>query len=269
MTKQKLQKVLQDAGFDNRRNIRSFINQGRIKVNNTTITDPNHPVDYQKDTIKFEDRLIKITISKKSYFIFHKPDMVVSTLSDPQKRVTIKEFISKISERVYPVGRLDYHSEGLLILTNDGELTNFIISPRNNIPKTYLIKVKGLISNEEIIKLKTQGIYIESQRIRPLSVDFIKKTKQNNSWFRVSIYEGKKHVIRKMFQFIGHPVEKLRRTAIGTIQLRKLPAGHWRELTDPEINLFKTKYHFDTETNTAKTVNKPQNKKTSPQPKRK
>ncbi len=242
MTEQTIQKYLQQVGFDSRRNIRKWIHAGSFKVNGKVVTDPNSPVDGANDTIFFNNKKLDLKRQKKSYYIFHKPVGVVSTLSDPQGRPTIKEFITKIPERVYPVGRLDYHSEGLLLLTNDGELMNYIITPANKIPKVYVIKVKGMLSPQTQSKLETKGMFIDGLRARPLKVEYIKKTAQGNSWWRIVLTEGKKHIIRKIFKYSGHPVEKLRRTAIGTIQLKKLPLGHWRELSEAEIITFKKKF---------------------------
>ncbi len=247
MAEQKLQKVLQAAGLESRRTIRADIHDGKFKVNNRVITDPNFLVDISKDTIRLEERKLVLKIEKKSYFIFHKPLGVVSTLEDPQKRATITDFIAKIKERVYPVGRLDYNSEGLILLTNDGDFMNFIISVRNKIPKVYMLKIKGMLTDDERTKLKTKGVFLEGTRVRPLQIDFVKKTGHNNSWIRVTILEGKKHVLRKVFQYSGHPVEKLKRTAIGTFQLKSLPAGHWRELTSSEISFFKSTYGYTEE----------------------
>jgi len=245
MSKLKLQKAIQSAGLDSRRKIRKGIADGDFKVNNTVISDPNFLVDISKDTIRYRDKKLKLKIEKKSYFVFNKPDGVISTLEDPQGRPTIKDYIGKIRERVYPVGRLDYHSEGLILLTNDGDLTNFIISPRNKIPKVYNVKIKGVLSDIEKRKLLTKGIFIEGSRVKPLDIVYIRKTKQNNSWIRVTVIEGKKHIIRKVFQYTGHPVERLKRVAIGTIKLKKLPPGHWQELTPPELEIFKNRYHFE------------------------
>ncbi len=239
MSEEKLQKVLQAAGIDSRRNLRQYIHDGRIKVNNQVITDPNFPVDTARDTLRLDNRKIKLKTEKKSYYILHKPYGVISTLHDPQGRPTIKDFIAAIPERIYPVGRLDYHSEGLLLLTNDGELTHFVISPKNKIPKVYLVKIKGMLTEEERKRLLTKGIFLEDRRVKPLQIDFIKKTAQGNSWIRVTIIEGKKHIIRDLLKYTGHPVEKLKRMSIGSLRLKTLPIGHWRELTEKEVEFFK------------------------------
>ena len=242
--KLKLQKLIQAAGLDNRRNIRKQINEGKFKVNNRIVKDPNFLVDPNTDIIHLKNKILNTKIEKKTYFIFNKPLGVISSLYDPQKRPTIKVYIAKIRERVYPVGRLDFRSEGLMLLTNDGLLTHFIISPKNRVPKTYFIKIKGILTEEKKNQLKNKGIFLDGKRIKPLKIDLIKKTKNNNSWLNVTLIEGKKHIIRKLFKYSGHPVEKLKRTAIGTLQLKKLPSGHWKELTEEEIHTFKKKYHF-------------------------
>jgi len=243
MTVITLQKALQDSGFDSRRNIRKFIAEGKFHINGTLVKSPHAPVVLNTDKITFENKKIKLILAKKSYFIFNKPYGVVSTLHDPQKRITLKDFIKKIDERVYPVGRLDFHSEGLIILTNDGDFTNFVISAKNKVPKIYTVKIKGLLSTEKKKKLLSKGISIDGFRIKPLQLKTIKKT-ERNSWIKIIIIEGKKHIIRKMFQYSGHPVEKLKRIGIGNIKLKKLPSGHWRELPEEEIDSFKKKYRY-------------------------
>lgn len=237
MNVMKLQKALQDAGMGNRRLIRQLINEGNIRVNNRVVTNPNYPLDVDHDLVHLKKKELKIRLQPKCYFILNKPDGVVSTLFDPQKRPTISHLIGKIRERVVPVGRLDFHSEGLILLTNDGELTNFILSAKNKVPKTYQVKIKGVLSPETQKKLE-KGIFMEGERLNPFRIEFIRQTTGGHSWWRVTITEGKKHILRKAFLFSGHPVERLKRTAIGTIRLKSLPAGEWRELTQTEIKTF-------------------------------
>lgn len=239
MTVITLQKLLQASGFGSRRNIRKMIAEGKLKINGQSVTDPNTPVDPNQDSVRFENRRLHIKIEKKIYFIFNKPAGVISTLHDPQNRATISHYIKKIKPRVYPVGRLDYHSEGLILLTNDGDLTHFIISAKNKVQKTYLIKIKGILGQDQIEKIIKRGVFIEKQKIRPLDIKFVRKTGHGNAWYTVTIIEGKKHVIRKLFQFSGHPVERLKRIALGNIKLKKLSTGQWRELTNREIESFK------------------------------
>jgi 23S rRNA pseudouridine2605 synthase len=239
----KLQKFLQNCGLASRRDIRQRIHEGKFKVNHMTVTDPNFPIKINSDQIHFGKKLLKLMMQNKSYFIFNKPVGIVSTLADPQGRSTISSFITRIKERVYPVGRLDYNSDGLMLLTNDGDLANFIISAKNQVPKTYLLKIKGEISPATQIKLE-KGVFLEGERLNPFVIEPLKSTSSGNSWLKVTINEGKKHILRNAFKYSGHPVEKLRRIAIGNILLKKLPLGEWRELHDYEIAAFKKLYKF-------------------------
>jgi 23S rRNA pseudouridine2605 synthase len=243
MKQNKLQKYLQECGLASRRDIRQWIHDGRFKVNLRVVTDPNFPVRVPGDTIHLGGKLLKLSPQNKSYFIFNKPTGIVSTLADPQGRPTVSSFIGRIRERVYPVGRLDFNSDGLMLLTNDGELANFIISARNGVPKTYLLKIKGALS-ETTRKRLERGIFLEGERLNPFLIQEVKMTSSGNSWLKVTISEGKKHILRNAFKYSGHPVEKLRRIAIGNITLGKLPLGEWRELRDAEIAAFKKKYRF-------------------------
>jgi len=241
----KLQKLLQAIGYGSRRELRKYILDGEFFINGNAITDPNFEVNQNNDVIKRDGKRINIRFEKRSYYIFNKPLGVITSLHDPQGRVTVKDYIGKIKERVYPVGRLDYNSEGLILLTNDGELTNFIISAKNKIPKTYLIKIKGVLDTSKKYKLEKKGIFLEGKRVHIKKIDYVRKTVKNNSWLRISIIEGKKHIVRKIFKFSGHPVEKLKRTAIGSIKLGKLPSGMWKELPVDELEKFKSEYNYN------------------------
>jgi 23S rRNA pseudouridine2605 synthase len=239
----KLQKYLQNCGLASRRDIRQWIHDGRFKVNHLTVTDPNFVIQLNRDQIHFGKKLLKLQMQDKSYFILNKPVGVVSTLADPQERSTIRSYITRIKERVYPVGRLDYNSDGLMLLTNDGDLANFIISAKNQVPKTYLLKIKGELNPATQKKLE-KGVFLDGERLKPFVIEPVKTTHSGNSWLKVTISEGKKHILRDAFKYSGHPVEKLRRVAIGNITLKNLPLGEWRELSDWEIAAFKKKYNF-------------------------
>jgi len=239
----KLQKYLQDCGLASRRDIRAWIHDGKIKVNQRTVTDPNYAVRTPGDRIHLRNKLLKLTPQNKSYFLFNKPVGIVSTLDDPQGRATVRSFLARIKERVYPVGRLDYNSDGLMLLTNDGDLANFILAAKNQVPKTYLLKIKGKLSEATQKKLE-KGVFLEGERLNPFVIEFLKTTSSGNSWLKVTITEGKKHILRNAFKYSGHPVEKLRRVAIGTLTLGKLPLGEWREIKDYEIAAFKKQYRF-------------------------
>jgi 23S rRNA pseudouridine2605 synthase len=243
MKESKLQKYLQDCGAGSRRDIRGWIHEGRIKVNQRVVTDPNFPVRSPGDQIHLGGRLLKLKPQEKSYFIFNKPVGIVSTLADPQGRPTVGAYLARIRERVYPVGRLDFNSDGLMLLTNDGDLANFIISAKNRVPKTYMLKIKGCLSDATKNKLE-KGVFLEGVRLNPFVIEPLKMTGSGNSWLKVTITEGKKHILRDAFKYSGHPVEKLRRVAIGNILLGKLPLGEWRELDDREIAAFKRQFKF-------------------------
>ena len=243
MKEMKLQKFLQGCGLASRRDIRQWIHDGRIQVNRRAVDDPNFPVRFPGDQVHLNGKLLKLALQEKSYFIFNKPVGIVSTLADPEGRPTVRSFIGRIRERVYPVGRLDFNSDGLMLLTNDGELANFILAARNQVPKTYLLKVKGALS-EPTKKRLERGMFLEGERLNPFVIEEVKTTASGNSWLRVTISEGKKHILRNAFKYSGHPVEKLRRVAIGSLTLGKLPLGEWRELRDEEVMAFKRKYKF-------------------------
>ena len=239
----KLQKYLQDCGLASRRDIRSWIHDGKIKVNQRIVTDPNFSVRTPGDSIHLRNKPLKLSPQGKSYFLFNKPVGIVSTLDDPQGRSTVRSFISRIKERVYPVGRLDFNSDGLMLLTNDGDLANFILSAKNQVPKTYMLKIKGSLS-EATQKRLEKGVFLEGERLNPFVIEPLKMTSSGNSWLKVTITEGKKHILRNAFKYSGHPVEKLRRIAIGTLTLGKLPLGEWRELRAVELAEFKKAFHF-------------------------
>ena len=241
---ERLQKIIARAGIASRRKAEELILSGRVSVNGEVATQLGSRADAAHDTVRVDGKVLRDSGTRR-YLAMHKPKGCVTTTDDPEGRPTLKDFIARIKERVYPVGRLDYNSEGLILLTNDGDLTNFIISAKNKIPKIYMVKIKGILKDEVRKKIKTKGIHMDGLRVKPMRIDFIKKTPHGkNSWVRITIVEGKKHIIRKMFKYIGHPVEKLKRTAIGTIRLKTLPAGHWRELSPEELVEFKRTYRF-------------------------
>ncbi len=243
MRDMKLMKYLQECGLASRRDIRLWIHEGRLQVQGRVVTDPNFPVRVPGDAIRLGGKLLKLAPQQKSYFILNKPAGVVSTLADPEGRPTVRDFILRIRERVFPVGRLDFHSDGLMLLTNDGALADFILAARNAVPKTYLLKIKGILG-EATKKRMERGIFLEGERLNPFAIEETGTTGAGNSWLRVTITEGKKHILRNAFKYSGHPVEKLRRVAIGTIKLGHLPLGQWRELRPDEIAKFKRQHRF-------------------------
>jgi 23S rRNA pseudouridine2605 synthase len=171
------------------------------------------------------------------YLMLNKPKNVMSTLDDPGGRTTVKDFLRGVSVRVFPVGRLDFDSEGLMLLTNNGGLAQALLHPRYHVPKTYLIKVKGILTDEEIARLE-QGIRLEDGMTGPAFVKKVKKAEQN-SWLELTIREGRKHQVKRMLEAVEHPVIKLTRIRMGPLSLGDLPAGEFRFLTDREANALR------------------------------
>ncbi len=231
----RLQKILAEMGIASRRKAEGLILEGRVTVNGKVATI-GMKADPQRDHIKVDGKLL-LRPEPKVYYLLYKPAGVVTTLYDPQGRPTVKDFLKRIPYRIYPVGRLDYHSEGLLLLTNDGELSHAILHPSKKIPKTYLVKVKGYVEEEGLKRLR-KGIRLEDGPTSPARVRLVRYS-EKNSWVEITIYEGRKRQVRRMFEKIGHPVLKLRRIAINGLRLGDLKPGELRQLTSEEIRLLK------------------------------
>ncbi len=236
MPQERLQKILAHAGISSRRHAEEYILAGRVKVNGKVVNQLGAKADPTVDHIKVDGKLINIRREKVIYLALHKPKSVVTTVSDPEGRETVMQFLSKVKQRVYPVGRLDYQSEGLILLTNDGEFANRVISPRFHIPKTYLVKSTGLLTPEEEIAF-AEGFLLEGRQTAPAKIRLVKRAA--NPWYEVVLTEGRTHQIRKMFRHFGKMVEKLRRVQIGPVVLRGLRPGEYRLLDLPEIRKFR------------------------------
>jgi|SRR4051794_8401569 23S rRNA pseudouridine2605 synthase len=239
---ERLQKIIAHAGYASRREAEAMIREGRITVNGRIVTELGTRADPAHDHIKVDGKLITRAEDHR-YILIYKPKEVMTTVEDPQGRRTVVELVRGVRERIYPVGRLDYHSEGLVLLTNDGELAYKVSHPKNGSVKTYNVKVRGVPEERLIDKLR-RGITIEGKRTLPCDIAPIKTTGRNaeegNSWWEVKLREGRTQQIRKMFQAVGHPVSKLKRVAIGPIFDPKLLPGVWRELTKHEVKLLET-----------------------------
>jgi 23S rRNA pseudouridine2605 synthase len=242
MPLERLQKIIAHAGFASRREAEAMIRDGRVTVNGRVVTELGSRASAGRDHIKVDGKLITRAETHR-YILLYKPKEVMTTVSDPQGRRTVIDLIRGIRERIYPVGRLDFHSEGLIILTNDGDLAFKVSHPRHGSVKTYSVKVRG-VPEERIIDKLQRGITIEGKRTLPCEIRRLKTTGRNeeegNSWFEVKLREGRTQQIRKMFQAVGHPVAKLRRVAIGPISDPKLTPGDWRELTKQEVKQLAT-----------------------------
>lgn len=231
MAAMRLQKILAQMGIASRRKAEELILEGRVTVNGK-VAELGMKADPLVDHIKVDGKLL-LRPEPKVYYLMNKPPRVVTTLYDPQGRPTVKDFIKRIPYRIYPVGRLDYNSEGLLLLTNDGELANAILHPSKAIPKTYIVKVKGHPNEQELQRLR-QGIRLEDGMTAPAKVSLIKYA-EANSWIEITIHEGKKRQVRRMFERIGHSVIKLKRIAINGLRLGSLKPGEIRQLTKEEL----------------------------------
>jgi 23S rRNA pseudouridine2605 synthase len=239
---ERLQKIIAHAGFASRREAEAMIREGRITVNGRVVTELGSKADPGRDHIKVDGKLITRAENHR-YILLYKPKEVMTTVEDPQGRRTVIDLVRGVRERIYPVGRLDYHSEGLVLLTNDGELAFKVSHPQHGSVKTYNVKVRG-VPEERIIDKLRRGITIEGKRTLPCIITAIKTTgrtaDEGNSWWEVKLHEGRTQQIRKMFQAVGHPVSKLKRVAIGPIADPKLLPGLWRELTKNEVKLLAT-----------------------------
>ncbi len=232
---ERIQKIIAQMGIASRRKAEEIIVEGRVTVNGK-IALIGEKADPSKDHIKVDGKLL-IRREPKVYLMFNKPRNVVTSLADPQGRPTIKDYLKGIRYRVFPVGRLDFDSEGLLFLTNDGDFTNAVLHPSRKIPKTYMVKVKGIIDDNKINKLR-QGVRLEDGRTLPAKVKFARQS-ENNSWIEIAITEGKKRQVRRMVEAVGHPALKLRRVSINGIRLSGLKIGELRPLTERELRELK------------------------------
>jgi len=246
---ERLQKLLSQAGVASRRAAETLIADGRVSVNGTTVTAMGTKADLGADDIRVDGRRIKAA-ERSRYILLNKPSGVVSTRSDPQRRRTVVDLLRGVHEYVYPVGRLDYDTEGLLLLTNDGDLAATLTHPRHGVERTYEAKVAGVPDDDALDRLR-KGIPLDGRRTLPADVDLLtrrqkngvgshlKRTPDRDAWLRMTIREGRNRQVRRMCEAVGHPVRELRRTRIGPIQDRRLKPGQWRELRDDEVNALR------------------------------
>jgi 23S rRNA pseudouridine2605 synthase len=234
---ERLQKLIAHAGIASRRHAEEMIKAGEVTVNGKVVTELGTKADPQKDHIKVRGKLINPVLEKRSnvHVLLNKPRGYLSSVSDPEGRPMVTELVPASLGRLYPVGRLDFNTEGLLLLTNDGDLTNFITSARNQVAKVYEARVKGLPPEYAIERLRAGVVLVDGTRTARAEIALIKST-DLNSWFEIVLHEGKNQQIRKMFDAIGHSVIKLRRVRIGSLTDEKLRPGEWRLLTTNEVN---------------------------------
>jgi pseudouridine synthase len=235
MPDERLQKILANSGVASRRKAEELIIAGRVSVNGHTVVELGSKADLAKDEVKVDGQRLKAP-AHHVYYAFHKPKNVVTTVTDPQGRETVMNYFKGLRERIYPVGRLDYASEGLLLLTNDGDFANRISSPASHVPKTYLVKVNGTLSPEQETTFR-KGVPMHGRRTAPARLRKIREG--NNPWYEVTISEGRQNQIRVMFNHFGFLVEKLKRIKIGFLELGGLKPGAYRTLTRHEVERFQ------------------------------
>ncbi len=228
--------MIAGTGLSSRRKAETLIASGHVMVNGKVVTELGTKVDPERDHVKVDGRHLT-GAQPFAYLMLNKPKNVMSTLDDPGGRTTVKDYLYGVSVRVFPVGRLDFDSEGLLLLTNNGELAQALLHPRYHVPKTYLIKVKRVLTDDEIAQLQ-QGVQLEDGTTSPAIVKKVKKAEQN-SWLEITIREGRKHQVKRMLEAVGHPVIKLMRVRMGPLSLGDLNSGEFRFLTDCEANALR------------------------------
>ncbi len=231
--KMRLNKYLARAGITSRRKADKLIEQGRVRVNGKVVTMLGTKIIPKQDKVEVDGKTVKP--EEKLYLMLNKPPGFLVTLDDPFNRLTIKTLLPDLGVRVFPVGRLDLNSEGLLLLTNDGELAHHLMHPRYNIKKVYMVRIKGQIQSRDLKEL-SRGVHLDNQRISPDKVKLIKED-SDTSLLKVEIHEGKKREIRRMFQSIGCQVVSLKRIQFAGLKLGNLEKGKWRYLTPKEIKI--------------------------------
>ncbi len=239
MPAERLQKIIAAAGIASRRKAEQLITGGLVSVNGKVVSELGSKADAEHDHIRVNGKLLR-GAERHVYLVMNKPKGYVTTLSDPERRPTVMDLLQGVGARVYPVGRLDYASEGLLLLTNDGEFANRLMKAASHVPKTYMVKLAGTPSVEGLSRLRS-GLFISvpgGRRVKtePAKVRLIREA--NNPWYEVTLIEGRNRQIRKMFEEIGHHVEKIKRVRYGPLELDVHP-GEFRRLTPQEVTRLK------------------------------
>jgi 23S rRNA pseudouridine2605 synthase len=229
---ERIQKIMAAAGIASRRAAEEIILEGRVRVNGAVVTELGAKADPDKDHIKVDGKLINPK-QPKTYLMLNKPAGCVTTMFDPEGRPTVTSLLKGVKTRVYPVGRLDYDTEGLLLLTNDGDFAFRVTHPSHELPKTYHVKIKGVLEDRQIESLE-QGVFLKDGKTAPARVKKLRK-EEANSWVEITIHEGRKRQVRRMIDHTGHSVIKLKRVKIGDLHIGDLPLGTYRHLTPEEV----------------------------------
>ena len=232
----RLQKYMALCGVASRRASEEMIASGRVCVNGCTVTEMGVQVDEERDQVTVDGEPIRLE-GEKHYLAYYKPVGEVTTVSDPEGRATVMDKFRDYPVRLYPVGRLDYDSEGLLLLTNDGDMMNSLLHPSHEVNKTYLARVSSRLEDETVRRLR-QGVTLDGRLTSPAQVRVV-RYETFDTVVLVTIHEGRYRQVRRMFEAVGHQVVSLKRVGFGPIQLGDLPRGQWRRLTDAEVRRLK------------------------------
>ena len=234
----RISKYIALCGVASRRKAEELILAGKVKVNDNIVTELSYQVDEENDVVKVDDKIIKEE-NKLVYILLNKPEGYITTVKDQFDRESVLDLVTDIKERVYPIGRLDYETSGLLLLTNDGDLTYKLTHPKHEVDKTYVARVKGKLTPDEI-KMFKSGLKIEDYVTAPAKLKVIRYDEKTNvSLLEIKIHEGKNRQVRKMCKAINHPVLRLRRSAMGKIKIGDCEIGKYRYLTEDEIKYLK------------------------------
>jgi 23S rRNA pseudouridine2605 synthase len=237
---ERLQKILSHAGISSRRAAEALIRAGRVSVNGRTVTELGTRANPHRDRIAIDGKPLRAA-APPAYILLNKPVGVVTTLADPQGRPTVRDLLVGVRQRVFPVGRLDYHSAGLLLLTNDGDLALRLTHPRYAVKKTYQVKVKGHPAPEQLAAL-AKGVRLPDGVSAPASVRVL-AVRDRKAWLEITLAEGRNREVRRMCEAVGLPVEKLVRVALGALKLGTLSVGAWRHLRPDEVEKLRAATH--------------------------
>ena len=231
----RLEKYIATSGIASRRSVKKSIQAGAVTVNGEPVLVPGHPINVETDSVEFEGKQVE-PLAEHIYLMLNKPAGCLTTRSDERGRPTVMELVADLRDTIYPVGRLDLETEGLLLFTNDGDFAYRLLHPSHEVEKTYLVWVKGVPRDDAIQRLR-QGVTISSGATAPAKIKRVKVSKDSASAkFEVVIHEGKKRQVRLMFKAVGHPVIRLKRVRIGNLRLGNLPSGQYRFLSPEEIS---------------------------------
>lgn len=230
----RLQKVLAAAGVASRRASEQLIDEGRVEVNGAIVTEQGMRVDPERDVIRVDDARIPPP-RRHRYVVLNKPRGVVSTMEDPEGRPTLSDYLPRGKERLFHVGRLDTDTDGLILLTNDGDFAHRMAHPSYEVPKTYLVEVAGIMDNRSLKRLE-KGVTLDDGPVRPDRVKLISRNEtKSKTLLSITLHEGRNRIVRRLMDAVGHPVDQLARTSIGPVRLGHLPVGQSRDLTSEEL----------------------------------